>query len=87
MGTQQAYIAIMNKNLYQYYKARRQGVHTRRKQYLTKFTWYTGFYKAIPTWLEVSFLAMSFFIVRTPTKLAFTSSSFNPYLNRLLAFR
>lgn len=83
----QAYIAIMSKSLHQYYKSQRQLTHKRRKQYLTQFTWYTGFYKAVPTWLEVSFISMSFFIVKTPAKLGFASSNFNPYLNRLLAFK
>ena len=87
VNTHQAYIAIMSKSLHQYYKAQRQTTHKRRKQYLTQFTWYTGFYKAIPTWLEVSFLSLSFFIIKTPTKLGFASSNFNPYLNRLLAFK
>lgn len=45
----QAYIAIMNKNLHRHYKSQRQRTHTRRKQYLTQFTWYTGFYRAVPT--------------------------------------
>ena len=45
----QAYIAIMSKSLHQYYKSQRQTTHKRRKQYLTQFTWYTGFYKAVPT--------------------------------------
>lgn len=83
----QAYIAIMNKNLHRHYKSQRQRTHTRRKQYLTQFTWYTGFYRAVPTWLEVSFVSMSFFLVKSPTKLGFASSTFNPYLNKLLAFK
>lgn len=87
VNTHQAYIAIMGKSLHQYYKSQRQRAHKRRKQYLKHFTWYTGFYKAVPTWLEVSFISMSFFIVKTPAKLGFASSNFNPYLNRLLAFK
>lgn len=40
-----------------------------------------------PTWMEVDYLSMSFFIIRPPILPGFKSTGFNPYLYRLVELR
>ena len=80
------YLAVMSKNLHQYYKSQRQKFHNRRKNYLENSSLYTSFFKPVPRWVEVNFLSLSFFIIKTPDKLVFDSINYNPYLSKLIFF-
>lgn len=81
------YLKGLGKHIYRFFKSQRQKFHLRRKNYLNMYFKYTRFYKKIPTWLEVSFISMSVFIVKTPIKLYFNRVNYNHYLSRLLFFR
>lgn len=83
---QRRYTREMNKRLYHFYKARRSVSLTRHKNYTRKYTWYNHLLIKTPRWLEVNYLALSFFIINMPRKLSFVSHNFNPYLNRLWAY-
>jgi hypothetical protein len=76
----------MGRNLRLHYKARRLPSLNRHKNYYRRLTLLPNLYKQLPTWLEVSYLALSCLVVRTPRRPSFASVNFNPYLNRLLGF-
>lgn len=85
--SQKYYIRRIGKHLYRFYKSQRQILHLRRKNYLSMYSKYTRTYKKIPTWLEVSFLTMSIFVIKRPKKLSFNTVNYNHYISKLLFFK
>jgi hypothetical protein len=80
------YLGDLGQGLYQHFKTQKQKKHKRRKNHLAGSALFNDFYKPAPHWMEVSYLTLSVFIISPPTKLAFDSVGYNPYLSRLLAF-
>lgn len=86
MRQQEVYLHRLSANLHQHYKAQKQKFHKRRKDHLANSNLYSNFYKSAPTWVEVNYLTLSFFVLWAPLGLAFDCVGYNPYLSRLLSF-
>jgi hypothetical protein len=81
---QRFYLRFLYKNLFQYFRSRFS--KPKAKNHLKLSTLYNNLYKPLPTWIEVNYVSLSFFIIKQPNTFSFRSYSFNPFLFKLLLF-
>lgn len=81
---QRFYIRLLYKNLFQHFRSR--FLKQKPKNYLRRATLFNNMYKPIPSWLEVNYLSLSFFVIKRPSTFSFRSYNFNPFLFKLLLY-